>query len=154
ERPAVGVDNEEDGSAALAGGIAAHRRAVDEQVVAVAVGVDRAAAAASRGAAGGGVRARPDRLVAGHHAVVDGEVRVEPAEGGAVGAGVAGERVLGDVHRDLHVHAGGADRPAAQVRAAGVALIAGEHGVDHLELAALVEDGPAPVAGRLRLHGR
>ena len=50
EGPAAGVDHEEDRTTALVGGVAAHRGAVDQQVVTGAIGVDRATAAAARGA--------------------------------------------------------------------------------------------------------
>src|ERR1700678_721746 len=153
--PAAGIDDEEHGAASLARAVTADHGPVDGEAVVVAVGVDRAAAAASRRAAAGGAGAPADRLVAGHHAGDDGEVGVETAQRGAVGAGVAGERVVRDVDRRAHVHAERADRGTAEVGTGRIAPVVDERRVDDLELAALVKDGAAPVARRAGLlHGR
>src|SRR5262249_56853244 len=63
-----------------------------------------------------------------------------------VGGGEAGEQALRYLDRAALVLAERADRGAAEVRAVAVAPVAGERAVDHLELAAAVEDRAAPAA--------
>ena len=152
---AARVDHEEDGSASLACAVVAQDRAVDEQVVVVAVGVDRTTAAASRSAATCGVRAPADGLIAHQQAVGDVEIRVEAAQRAAIGADIVDKVVVGDVDGAARVHAVGADRRAAEVGTVLVAPVVEERGVDHRELAPLIEDGAAAVARRAVLrHGR
>src|SRR5580692_3783267 len=151
QRPGAAIDYEEDGAAALAGGVVAHDRAVDEHAVAVAVGIDRAAAAAAGGACLLRVLAEADSVVVEEEAVEDIPLGVDAAQGGAVGAMTASECVAGDVDGFALPHAQRADRPAAEVRAVLIAAVVDESGVDDFELAALGEDGAAAIVRGLGL---
>src|ERR1700733_10183633 len=118
ERAGPVVADEEERAASLAGAVSGEDPAVDGHRVVVPVGVDGAAAAAARGAGLSRIGAVADGAVAGEGAVLDQPGHSDTAQGAAVGAHAAGEG----------------------------AAVAGEAGVDDLELAAAVEDGPAAPA--------
>src|SRR3954452_6791889 len=72
QRPGPVVAYEEDRAAALVGVIVGHRGAADGDGVAVAVGVDRAPAAAAAGPVSGRIRAMAHRASVGEPGVEDG----------------------------------------------------------------------------------
>jgi hypothetical protein len=86
QRALVLVHDEEDPAAALAGMVAADDGALHQHVAVVAVGVDGAAAAATRRARLGRVGPEFDGPVAGHEAVEDIPVDVDAAQRAAVWA--------------------------------------------------------------------
>ena len=109
------VDHAEDGAAAVAGAVWADCGGVDEQFVAVAVGVE---------AATGGVGLRrfapqPMALLPVSRLLVRTKLAYSPLTA-AAGARVAAEGVAGQVDRRVHVPAAGAYGPAAMwIRGAG-----------------------------------
>src|ERR1700689_2220121 len=146
ERAGLVVADEEERAAALAGAVAGDDAAVNGHGVVVPVGVDRAAAAAARGAGLSRVGACADGAVTGEGAAGDHPGHPDAAQGAAIGAHAAGEGAAGDLDGPVLVLAQRPDGGPAQVRAGGVAAVAGEAGVDDRELAAAVEDGPAAPA--------
>src|SRR5580698_8952236 len=146
ERAGLVVADEEERTAALAGAVSCDDAAVDGHRVVVPVGVDRAAAAAARGAGLSRVGAVADGAVTGKGAVQDHPGHPDAAQGAAVGAHAAGEGAPGDLDGPVLVLAQRPDGGPAQVGTGGIAAVAGEASVDDLELAAAVEDGPAAPA--------
>src|ERR1700689_5111338 len=143
ERAGLVVADEEERAAALAGAVAGDDAAVNGHGVVVPVGVDRAAAAAARGAGLSRVGAVADGAVAGEGAAGDHPGHPDAAQGAAVGAHAAGEGAAGALDGGVLVLAQRADRRPAQVGTGFTAAVGGEAGVEDLELAASVEDGAA-----------